>query len=92
MKFRRTLLSLLIPMAGVSTAASSELPPMGPVAKQIVEDHAFLKPGYLYADKAYIDAGWALSLKQNHTIELLTPRKKQKRRSPDFWRHFLYIC
>ena len=26
---------------------------------------------------AYIDAGWALSLKQNHTIELLTPRKKQ---------------
>lgn len=57
-----------------SGAAQHDLP----VAKQIVEDHAFLKPGYLYADKAYIDAGWALSLKQNHTIELLTPRKKQK--------------
>jgi len=56
-----------------SGAAQHDLP----VAKQIVEDHAFLKPGYLYADKAYIDAGWALSLKQNHTIELLTPRKKQ---------------
>lgn len=39
-----------------SGAAQHDLP----VAKQIVEDHAFLKPGYLYADKAYIDADWAL--------------------------------
>ena len=32
----------------------------------------------LYADKAYIDASWAQSLKQNHALELLTPRKKHK--------------
>ena len=47
-------------------------------AKQIIEDHAPLMPGKLYADKAYIDADWAQSLKQNHALELLTPRKKQK--------------
>ena len=57
-----------------SGAAAHDLP----AAKQIVDDHASLKPGRLYADKAYIDTGWAQSLKQNHALELLTPRKKQK--------------
>ena len=57
-----------------SGAAQHDLP----AAKQIVDDHASLKPGRLYADKAYIDAGWAQSLQKNHAIELLTPRKKQK--------------
>lgn len=57
-----------------SGAAQHDLP----AAKQIIEDHASLKPGRLYADKAYIDADWALSLKQNHALALLTPRKKQK--------------
>lgn len=57
-----------------SGAAQHDLP----AAKQIIEDHASLKPGKLYADKAYIDADWAQSLKQNHALELLTPRKKQK--------------
>ena len=57
-----------------SGAAQHDLP----VAKQIVENHASLKSGRLYADKAYIDTGWAQSLKQNYALELLTPRKKQK--------------
>ena len=49
-----------------------------PAAKQIMEDHLFLRSGKLYADKAYADAGWAESLKENHALELLTPRKKPK--------------
>ena len=57
-----------------SGAAQHDLP----AAKQIVQDHASLKPGKLYADKAYIDANWAHSLKQDCALELLTPRKKQK--------------
>ena len=57
-----------------SGAAQHDLP----AAKQIVDDYASLKPGRLYADKAYIDAGWAQSLLKNHAIELLTPRKKRK--------------
>ena len=57
-----------------SGAAQHDLP----IAKQMIEDHASLKPGKLFADKAYIDAEWAQSLKLNHALELLTPRKKQK--------------
>ena len=56
-----------------SGAAQHDLP----AAKQIMEDHISLKPGKLYADKAYIDADWADSLKQNHALQLLTPRKKR---------------
>ena len=57
-----------------SGAAEHDLP----AAKQIMEDHLFLHAGKLYADKAYADAGWAGSLKVNHALELLTPRKKHK--------------
>ena len=57
-----------------SGAAQHDLP----AAKQIMEDHFFPRPGKLYADKAYADAGWAESLKGNHALELLTPRKKHK--------------
>ena len=57
-----------------SGAAQHDLP----VAKQIMEDHFSPRPGKLYADKAYADAGWAESLKENHALELLTPRKKHK--------------
>ena len=49
-----------------------------PIAKQMIEDHASLKPGKLFADKAYMDAEWAQSLKLNHALELLTPRKSKK--------------
>ena len=56
-----------------SGAAQHDLP----AAKQIMEDHISLKPGKLYADKAYIDADWAALLKQNHALQLLTPRKKR---------------
>ena len=57
-----------------SGAAQHDLPS----AKHILEDHLVLKHGWLYADKAYIDAAWTESLKKDHALELLTPRKKQK--------------
>ena len=67
---------LPIPMSlMVSGAAQHDLP----AAKQIIQDHAFLKPGKLYADKAYIDADWAHSLKQDCALELLTPPRKSKK-------------
>jgi len=59
----------------VSGAAQHDLP----VAKQILEDHIFLKQGRLYADKAYTDAAWKTTLKNAHAIELFTPRKKSKK-------------
>ena len=49
-----------------------------PTAKQILENHLVLKHGKLYADKAYVDAAWAESLKKDHALELLTPRKRCK--------------
>ena len=49
-----------------------------PAAKQILEDHIFLKQGRLYADKAYINAAWGAALKSDHALELITPRKKHK--------------
>ena len=55
-----------------SGAAQHDLP----AAKQILEDHLVLKHGKLYADKAYIDTAWAESLKKDHALELLTPRKR----------------
>ncbi len=61
-----------------SSAAIHDLP----VAKQILEDHVPLKQGRLYADKAYIDAAWKSALRDNHAIELITPRKKRKE---DIW-------
>ena len=57
-----------------SGAAQHDLP----AAKRILEDHIVLKQGRLYADKAYIDAAWEASLKNDHAVELLTPRKKRK--------------
>ena len=57
-----------------SGAAQHDLP----AAKQILEDHLVLMQGRLYADKAYTDAAWAETLKKNHTLQLLTPRKKRK--------------
>ena len=57
-----------------SGAAQHDLP----AAKQILEDHLFLKHGKLYADKAYADTAWAKALKKDHALELLTPRKRHK--------------
>lgn len=57
-----------------SGAAQHDLP----AAKQILEDHILLKQGRSYADKAYIDAAWAVALKKDHAIELITPHKKRK--------------
>ena len=47
-------------------------------AKQILEVHLVLKHGKLYANKAFADAAWAEALKKDHTLELLTPRKRRK--------------
>ena len=49
-----------------------------PAAKQIFQDSLSLKQGRLFADKAYMDAAWAESLKKECAIELLTPRKKTR--------------
>ena len=57
-----------------SGAAQHDLP----AAKKILEDHLLLKQGRLYADKAYADAAWSESLRKNHALILLTPRKKRK--------------
>ena len=57
-----------------SGAAQHDLP----AAKQILEDYLVLKQGKLYADKAYIDAAWTEALRNDHALELLTPRKKRK--------------
>jgi len=58
----------------VSGAVQHDLP----VARQILDDHIFLKQGRLYADKAYIDATWKTALIIDHAIDLFTPRKKRK--------------
>ena len=57
-----------------SGAAQHDLP----AAKQILKDHIVLRQGRLYADKAYIDAAWEAALKNDHAVELITPRKKRK--------------
>ncbi len=49
-----------------------------PATKQIPEEHISLRQGHLYADKAYIDSAWKTALKNDHAIELLTPRKRRK--------------
>lgn len=49
-----------------------------PAAKRILEDHLSLKHGRLYAGKTYMDAAWAELLEKNHSLVLLTPRKKQE--------------
>ena len=56
-----------------SGAAQHDLP----AAKQILKDHIVLRQGRLYADKAYIDAAWEAALKNDHAVELITPRKKR---------------
>ncbi len=66
---------LPVPLALMASgAAQHDLP----AAKQILDDHISLTQGRLYADKAYADAAWADLLKNSHSIELITPRKKHK--------------
>ena len=47
-------------------------------AEQIMRDCHPLTPGALFADKAYISADWAELLRQEHSVQILTPRKKRK--------------
>ena len=47
-----------------------------PFLGSTTQDHFVLKHGKLYADKAYADAAWAKTLKKDHALESLIPRKK----------------
>lgn len=58
----------------VSSASENDLT----VARWIMEDCQPFRCGILYADKAYTDETWAASLKKEHSITILTPRKKKK--------------
>ena len=46
-------------------------------AKQMTSECAFLRPGWLYCDKAYIDADWKETLEKEYGVQIRTPRKKQ---------------
>ena len=46
-------------------------------AKQIDLDCAPVVNGKLFADRAYTDAAWKATLRDNRAIELITPRKKK---------------
>ena len=71
----RRLGSLPLPLSLMASgAAQHDLT----AAKQILADHISLKRGRLYADKAYCDAAWEAALKNDHALELITPRKKHK--------------
>ena len=39
---------------------------------------SFLRPGWLYCDKAYIDADWKETLEKEYGVQIRTPRKKQR--------------
>ena len=45
-------------------------------AKQMTSECAFLRPGWLYCDKAYIDADWKETLEKEYGVQIRTPRKK----------------
>ena len=47
-------------------------------AKQIMFDCHPISHGTLFADKAYLDADWADSLKREFDLDILLPRKKAK--------------
>ena len=46
-------------------------------AKQMTSECEFLHPGWLYCDKAYIDADWKDTLEKEYGVQIRTPRKKQ---------------
>ena len=58
----------------ISPASQHDLP----AAKQTMADFHPIHDGKLYADKAYIDEDWEITLRDNHHVTILTPRKKKK--------------
>lgn len=62
----------------ISEASAGDLT----VAKQIMEYCHPFHSGTLYADKAYIDEDWKRTLEQNHSVKILTPRKRMKGEPP----------
>ena len=49
-----------------------------PAAQQIMDSCRPFHSGIVYADKAYIDEDWEITLSKDHQVKILTPRKKQK--------------
>ena len=49
-----------------------------PAAKQIMDSVQPFRGSVLYADKAYIDEDWEVTLDKDYNIHLLTPRKKKR--------------
>lgn len=47
-------------------------------AKVMMDECQPFRHGVLYADKAYIDAGWKDHLQEEYSVELCTPRKRRK--------------
>ena len=47
-------------------------------AKQMTSECSFLRPGWLYCDKAYIDADWKETLEKEYGVQIRTPRKKRR--------------
>lgn len=47
-------------------------------AKEIMLNSKLMHSGYLLADKAYCDSGWAETLTHEHQLKVVTPRKKVK--------------
>lgn len=47
-------------------------------AKQMTSECSFLRPGWLYCDKAYIDADWKENLEKEYGVQIRTPRKKRR--------------
>ena len=58
----------------ISPASQHDLP----VAKQTMTDFHPIHGGTLYADKAYIDEDWEITLRDEHHVHILTPLKKRK--------------
>ena len=58
----------------VSHASDHDLP----VARQIMDNCHPFHCGTLYADKAYIDKDWEITLNRDYSVRIITPRKQKK--------------
>lgn len=61
-------------------------------AKQMTSECSFLRPGWLYCDKAYIDADWKETLEKEYGVQIRAPPKEAVRRHIFHWGHHVCIC
>lgn len=59
-------------------------------ARELLLNSRLRHRGYLLADKAYRDAGWAEDLAREHGLRIVTPRKRLPRRHPSVWRRLFH--